>query len=147
MSTQIRPLMEDDFDHWLPLWDANNLGEVNKELTAETWRRLNDSNFPIFGLCAHEEGKIIGILHYVVHPTTGNIKMIAYMQDLFIPEYHRRKGIGKALVQELATIGMKERWARIYWLTDNDDDATQAFYKNLGVKINFGLHIWPLESQ
>lgn len=148
MKVRIQPLQNDDFDGWLPLWNANNLGIINEALTIETWRRLNDPDFPVHGLCAKDEetGALVGILHYVIHPTTGNIKMIAYMQDLFVDEEHRRKGIAQALVLELARIGKREDWARIYWLAKNDDQAVQKFYKNIGVKIDFGLHVWPLEG-
>jgi RimJ/RimL family protein N-acetyltransferase len=38
----------------------------------------------------------------------------------------------------------QENWARIYWLADGSNDAAQRLYKNLGVKLDFSLHIMPL---
>lgn len=146
MNPEIRPFAQKDFPAWLGLWNANNLGIINEDLTRETWSRLLNPDFPIYGLGAFAAETLAGILHYVVHPTTGNIKMIAYMQDVYVLDSYRRKGIATTLLRELAAIGLKEGWARIYWLANNEDETVQKLYEKIGVKINFGLHVWPLEE-
>lgn len=140
----IRPLSADDFTGWLPLWDANNRGLVGEAVTTETWARLTGPGWPVHGLGAWIGGELAGILHYVLHPTTGNIKNVCYMQDLYVAPDHRRKGIGRALVLELAAIGKREGWARIYWLAESNNPAAQALYKTLGVRLDFTLHVLPL---
>ncbi len=141
---KIRPLEPNDFPDWLPLWDGNNQGQRNEAVTTETWARLTDPDYPVFGLCAENSGKMAGILHYILHPTTGSIQPVCYMQDLYVDPRARQKGIGKALVQELAGLGKAEKWARLYWLAEEDNKAAQKLYKNLGVKLNFSLHVMPL---
>lgn len=141
---KIRPLQKEDYAAWLPLWDGNNLGTRDEAVTAETWRRLMDENNPVKGLGAFGGDKMRGLVHYVLHPTTGAIAPACYMQDLYVDPAHRKKGIARALVQELVSIGQKEKWARIYWLAEAENKAAQALYKTLGVKLNFTLHVMPL---
>jgi ribosomal protein S18 acetylase RimI-like enzyme len=140
----IRALQKSDYDSWLKLWDGNNLGQRNEEVTALTWKRIHDPASPVFGLCAVEDGIMTGICHYVLHPATGSLKPICYMQDLYIDPAHRRKGIARALVTALAEIGQREQWSRMYWLAESSNTAAQNFYENIGVKLDFTLHVLPL---
>lgn len=141
----IRPLQLNDFPSWLPLWDANNLGQRNEAVTAETWSRLTNDSAPVHGLCAIEKGEMVGIIQYVIHLTTGAIEPVCYMQDVFVDPDCRGKGIAKKMIQELVKMGRKQKWTRLYWLADSNNAAAQALYKNIGVKLDFTLHIQPLD--
>lgn len=140
----VRPLQKDDYDSWLTLWDTNNLGRRDESITAQTWSRILNPDSPVFGLCAAEGENLYGICHYVLHPATGSLTPICYMQDLFVDPAHRRKGIARALVARLAEIGRGEGWTRVYWLAESNNDGAQQLYKNLGVKLDFTLHVLPL---
>ena len=140
----IRPLENQDYSKWLPLWDANNLGMRNVDVTTETWARLMNPDNPVKGLVAAGQGELMGLVHYVLHPTTGAIEPACYMQDVFVDPEHRKKGVARALVNEVVTIGRKERWSRLYWLAEADNVAAQGLYKSLGVKLDFTLHVMPL---
>lgn len=140
----IRPLQTADFPDWLPLWDANNMGRRDEAVTAETWSRLIDPKSQVNGLCAVQKSKIVGLVHYILHPTTGSIAPICYMQDLFIDPAHRRKGLARQLVLAVYAAGQHAGWGRMYWLAEGQNAAAQALYKNLGVKLDFTLHVLPL---
>lgn len=140
----IDDLHEKDFAEWLVLWDGNNGGQRNNEVTRETWARLLNPIFPVHGFAARINGKMAGLVHYILHPVTGHIMPVCYMQDLYVAPEFRKRGIGHALVQYLAAIGKREEWARMYWLAEADNHAAQELYKNLGFKLNFTLHVLPL---
>lgn len=140
----IRPFTSQDFPQWLPLWIANNDGKRNETVTTETWTRIIDPESSVFGLGAFRGDRLVGLLHYVLHPTTGSIEPICYMQDVFIDKTQRRNGFAKALIIELAKIGQAANWNRIYWLAEQNNDAAQNLYKTLGLKLDFTLHVWPL---
>lgn len=141
----IRPLQFNDFAHWLPLWDGNNLGQRDEAVTAETWSRLCDpKNTLVNGLCAEMNGEMMGIVHYILHPTTGHINPVCYMQDVFVDPAHRRKGIGKRLVNEVTKIGKQEKWARMYWLTQVGNAEAKAMYENFGIKLDFTFYVLPI---
>ena len=107
MPITIRALRHDDYDQWLALWNANNQGHINEEITAVTWQRLMD-NDQVRGLVAVDNDTLCGLVHFILHPVTGHIKPVCYMQDVFVDPIHRRKGIGRQLVMALAALGKKE---------------------------------------
>ncbi len=135
-----------DYDQWLPLWRANMEHSVSDEVTAGTWRRICDPGFPIGGLCARfeEGGPIAGICHFILHPTTGSLKQVCYMQDLYVEPPCRNKGVARTLVTFLAAMGATQHWGRIYWLAEAQNMAAQRLYQSLGLKLNFTLHVMPL---
>lgn len=142
----IHPLQDDDYDQWLPLWQANTEHSLDDKITIETWRRICDPAFPIGGLGARpdEAAPLAGICHYILHPTTGNLKQICYMQDLYIDPAARRQGLARGLVNALAAVAATQGWARIYWLAEAENEAAQTLYKSLGYKLNFTLHVLPV---
>ena len=142
--SDIRPLTQDNYEQWLPLWDGNNHGQSNATVTAETWRRLMDPQNPVHGLGAHYDGRLAGLLHFILHPVTGHIEPVCYMQDVYVNPAFRRKGIARALVTSLSDIGKHEKWARIYWLAELDNEAAQNLYKYIGFRLGFSLHVLPL---
>lgn len=144
MAVQVRPIEAHDFPAWLPLWDGNNLGTRDEAITAETWSRLTDPSSAVHGIVADDKGALVGMIQYVLHPTTGAINEACYMQDVYVDPAHRGKGIAKKLVQALAKEGRAQKWARLYWLAEADNAAAQALYKNLGVKLDFTFHIMSL---
>lgn len=143
---QIRPFTAPDFPAWLPLWDGNNLGQRNEAVTAETWSRILDDNSQVFGLGAYKGDQLVGFVHYILHATTGAIEPVCYMQDVYVEPGQRGKGIGKRLVEAVAKLGKQEKWARIYWLADAQNEAAQKLYENFGQKLNFSLHVYPLKQ-
>jgi len=140
----IRPLDPSDYESWLPLWTRNCLNRIGDDVTAQTWARICDPGSAVKGLAAHRDGRMAGILHYIVHPTTGSLFPACYMQDVFVDEAFRRQGVAKALILALTEIGRKERWARLYWVADAKNTAAQTLYKTLGIRLDFTLHVLPL---
>jgi ribosomal protein S18 acetylase RimI-like enzyme len=66
------------------------------------------------------------------------------MQDLFIDPAHRQKGLGRALVLALTAYAKSQKYARLYWLAEAENEAAQALYASLGVKLDFTFHVMPL---
>ncbi len=138
----LRPLARKDRDAWAPLMQANCLHQIDDDVLNQTWRRLTNPKESVFGIGAfNDTGELQGFLHYVLHPTTGLKSHACYMQDLYVDESVRRQGIAKRLVWELHAIGKSEKWSWIYWFAENSNEATQNLYKNLGIKMDFSLHM------
>lgn len=140
MNITVRALQFEDFSDWLPLWIQNNQGQNNEAVTAQTWQRITDTRENVFALGAFEKDKMVGILHYILHPTTGHLSHACYMQDLFTDPNKRNKGIAKKMLQALHKEHKKQKWARIYWVAENDNVAAQTLYKEFGAKLDFSFH-------
>lgn len=55
-----------------------------------------------------------------------------YLEDLFVREQHRGKGIGKALLVRLAGIAVERGCGRFEWAVLDWNTPAQDFYKSLG---------------
>lgn len=141
---KIRNLEHRDFPDWLALWDGNNLGLRDEAVTSQTWTRLVDPASPVCGLAAEKDGALVGLVHYILHPTTGALRDVCYMQDVYVVPEARRQGIARKLITHLAALGKQERWARIYWLSERTNKSAQALYKSLGTRLDFTLHMMAL---
>ena len=141
---EVRPVQSGDYDLWLPLWLENMEHQVKQEVTDATWASLCDDETPVYGLGIFDQDSLSGILHYILHPTTGSLNPVCYMQDLYIDPSCRRQGLARELLTKLVEIGRQARWERIYWIASEDNENAQKLYKNIGVKLNFTFHVLPL---
>src|SRR3546814_5427767 len=89
----IRPLVQGDFDRWLPLWQGYNefygrsgTTALPSDVTSATWVRFFDPDQPVHALVAEAEGELLGLVHYLYHRSTTSIADICYLQDLFTAE-------------------------------------------------------------
>ena len=54
-----------------------------------------------------------------------------WLEDLFVPDEHRRAGVGSALLQELARITVSRGYARLEWAALNWNAPALRFYEGL----------------
>jgi len=55
-----------------------------------------------------------------------------YLEDLFVRPEVRRRGVGRALLRELARIALERNCARIEWLVLDWNQPAIDFYRSLG---------------
>jgi len=58
-----------------------------------------------------------------------------YLEDLFVRPEIRGKGIGKALLVELARIAVREKCGRVNWQVLDWNTPAIDFYRGLGAKM------------
>ncbi len=92
--TEITPFRPEDKPRWAALWRAY-LAFYRTTFPAEqfddTWARLLHGT-QIHGLAARRDGAIIGITHYLFHPTAWASAPACYLQDLYVDEAARGAG-------------------------------------------------------
>ena len=69
-----------------------------------------------------------------------------YLEDLFVPESMRGKGIGKALLLHLAGIARERGCGRMEWSVLDWNTPAIDFYKALGAKPMDGWTVFRLDS-
>ncbi len=62
-----------------------------------------------------------------------------YLEDLFVDPQFRGKGIGKALLLQLAQIAVRENCGRYVWQVLDWNTPSIEFYQSLGAKM---MHEW-----
>jgi GNAT superfamily N-acetyltransferase len=55
-----------------------------------------------------------------------------YLEDLFVEPEHRGKGIGKALLKQLARIAVERGYGRLEWAVLDWNTPSIEFYRRLG---------------
>jgi len=139
MST-IRAVTPDDYDLWLPLWHGyQRFYEVAiPEATSRaTWRRLNDAAEPMWGALAVEGGQALGLAHYVRHRTTWTEGDYCYLNDLFVSEAARGRGVGRALIRHVYAEAEAMGCSRVYWLTHETNVTAQKLYAGVAERSGF----------
>ena len=70
-----------------------------------------------------------------------------YVQAIYIHPEHRRKGLGKIIMQHLAKIAVEHTCSRIEWLTVKDKDLSKRFYDAIGATEASHMTIRRLQGQ
>ena len=93
---------------------------------------------------AEEDGKAVGFALFFHNYSTFLAQPGLYLEDLYVPESHRGKGIGKSLLAHLAKIAVERNCGRMEWaVLDWNVDAI-GFYEKLGAKPNSDWTVYRL---
>lgn len=85
-------------------------------------------------LIAEWRGEPCGLALYFFNFSTFLGKRGVYLEDLFVKETHRGKGIGKGLLAALARVAVDNDCGRLEWWVLDWNAPAIAFYKSLGAK-------------
>jgi GNAT superfamily N-acetyltransferase len=140
----IRPIREQDFAGWKPLWDGYNAfygrsGEtaLSPRITEITWQRFFDPAEPVFALVAEGQGQLVGLTHYLYHRSTTRIELTCYLQDLFTSPSLRGQGIGRALIEGVYREAEAAGITRVYWQTHQSNAAGRMLYDKVATNHGF----------
>jgi GNAT superfamily N-acetyltransferase len=143
-SHLIRPIRQDDFPQWAPLWAGYNAfyGRQNEtalppEITRATWQRFFDPGEPVHALVAEAHGRLVGLTHYLFHRSTSRLEDTCYLQDLFTVDSERGKGIGKSLIQGVYEQAKAAGVKRVYWQTHETNATARRLYDTVAKHVGF----------
>jgi GNAT superfamily N-acetyltransferase len=141
---RIRPVIRQDYDQWLPLWEGYNAfygrsgaTALPPEITRMTWERFFDAYEPIHALVADSDGQWLGLTHYLFHRSTIAIGPACYLQDLFTTEAARGKGIGRALIEAVYEQARVVGSSRVYWQTHETNLTAMQLYDKVADRSGF----------
>lgn len=94
------------------------------------------SEYPLVKVTMAEwEGQPAGFALWFLNFSTWEGKPGIYLEDLFVRPVFRGKGIGKALLQHLAALAVKEGWTRFVWQVLDWNTPAIEFYEAHGAKV------------
>ena len=140
MSTQVRPLQAQDLAPWSALWQGYLTfynSQLPPEQTERTWQRLNDEQFNLHGLVALQGDTIVGITHYLFHPSSWTEHDYCYLQDLFVAPEHRGQGIARQLINSVVSAAKARTAQRVYWLTQEGNTPARLLYDKVASPTGF----------
>jgi GNAT superfamily N-acetyltransferase len=136
----IRSVAPADFAQWSPLWEGyNSFYEriVPAEVTQMTWSRFFDAYEPVHAIVAEQDGRLLGLVHYLFHRNTAMIGPTCYLQDLFTNQAARGKGIGRALIEAVYERARAAGSPRVYWMTHETNLTAMKLYDQVAERSGF----------
>lgn len=97
-------------------------------------KTLFGSNPKAFCVIAEWEGQPAGFALYFYNYSTFLGQNGIYLEDLYVRQHLRGKGIGKALLSWLAKKAVDENCGRLEWWVLDWNEPTLNFYRSLGAK-------------
>ena len=144
----IRPLQVTDRPVWDELWQGYltfyKVSQFAPEVTEATWQRLLDPNGPLHGLVAVDGDEVLGLVHFLYHPSSWTIEPYCYLQDLFTFPKARKRGVGEALIEAVAEAARVQNAARVYWLTHETNAPGRSLYDRVARHAGFIHYIKDL---
>jgi len=116
------------------------------EVTAdELAEQLARSPAPFECLIAEIDGAPVGSAIFFTNYSTWRGRNGLYLEDIFVPEEHRRKGIARALFQHLAQLVIDRGHARLDWAVVDWNETAIGFYEGLGARPDTLHRLWCLD--
>jgi diamine N-acetyltransferase len=139
VSVVVRPARPDDAALIFAL--VRELAEYEKLLgdvdatEASLSRALFSAEPRVFCDIAEWDGEPCGFALWFMNFSSFRGRHGIYLEDLFVRPSHRGRGIGKALLVNLAKRCVERGWMRFEWSVLDWNAPSIAFYKSLGAAV------------
>ena len=148
MTVTVRFLNADDEAQWRELWRAY-LAFYETELPPEIYdtmfaRLLGDDRQDFHGLVAEQDGRLVGLTHYLFHRHGWKIENVCYLQDLYADPSVRGRGVGRKLIEAVYAAADAEGAPGVYWLTQDFNKTARQLYDRIGTVTPFIKYARPL---
>ncbi|MDW4548853.1 GNAT family N-acetyltransferase [Defluviimonas sp. D31] len=128
---EVRDASPGDESEWRGLWQRYLDGygvELAPEVTDFTWARLLDPSSPLTARLAINRGRVAGFAIHQHHPSTWVMGDDCYLEDLFVAESERERGVATLLINDLIGLAQARGWRRLYWQTDAANTRARSLY-------------------
>ena len=136
----VRPIRRSDRAEWATLWQGYNdfyERSIPPRTTSRTFARFFAPGGAMRALVAEQDGHVVGIVHYIFHPSTSLLGPTCYLQDLFTAASARRRGVGRALIIAVYERASRHGAERVYWHTHETNARAIHVYKKVAARTGF----------
>jgi len=132
----IRTAVEDDVDTLVELINDLARFERSADSVISDGGLLRDALFcdspTVFAHVAEEGGSIVAMAIWFLNFSTWTGRNGIYLEDLYVRPGARGRGIGRALIAELAGIAHRSGYSRVEWSVLDWNRSAIHFYQSLG---------------
>ncbi|QIZ98648.1 GNAT family N-acetyltransferase [Leifsonia sp. PS1209] len=140
MSIEVRPVADGDFFAWLDLYEkyaAFYETQLTDQKALLLWSWLTAPDHEEDGLVAVEDGRIVGLAHVreFARPLEGDRGL--FLDDLFVAEEDRHKGIGRTLIDAVRSLAEERGLGVVQWITARDNSEAQQVYDSVATRTSW----------
>lgn len=139
-AVSIRLLTSADFDAWASLWKGYQQFykvDLAPAVSERTFARLLDAAEPMHCALAVQDGRPVGLVHFIFHRSTWTEGDYCYLQDLFVDPACRGGGQGRKLIEHVYDTARKQGASRVYWLTHETNTDAMKLYDKVAERSGF----------
>jgi len=100
-----------------------------------------------YAVLAHAYGQAVGLALWYYTFSTFRGRPDIFLEDLFVEPAHRGRGIGVALLRNLAQRAVAQQCRRVEWRVLNWNEPSIAFYESLGATPMQDWHVRQLGGE
>lgn len=139
---KVRPVTRTDISRLVELMIAfarydGSAGEINIDS-----KKLEEVLFfeqpELYTIVGEEDGAVVAFLNYFYNYSSFELKKCIWVEDVFVSESARRKGIGDALFDYVRQEAKTSDCARVEWLVRRNNQSGIDFYNKLGAEVDDG---------
>jgi GNAT superfamily N-acetyltransferase len=135
MPTLIRPLRTNDEADWRRLWSGYlqfYQTSVPETVYASTFARLLGEDPRDFSaLVAEQDGRLLGLTHFLFHRHAWKVENVCYLQDLYVAPEARGTGLGRKLIEAVYAQADAVKAPQVYWLTQDFNHEARQLYDRI----------------
>jgi len=135
---EIAPLRESDYERLLPLIAAYQrfyeAADIDDERNRAFFRRFLAPSDVGMLLVARDGDEILGYACLYWHFSSTQAVETVLMNDLFVTESARGRGVGRALIEASAAVARERGAAQLQWSTAPDNHTAQRLYDSTGAE-------------
>jgi len=134
VSINVRQIAVEDKSSWLKLYLAYLKFYESEPVESSTellWNRLTKIEPAIRGLVAESNGEILGIAHFHYQLSTWSHTFHCYLEDLYVSEDARGKGLATALIAEVKKSAIEHKCSELFWITKESNHVARKLYDKI----------------
>lgn len=136
MKIKIEEIVEEDFETLIELFRELAVFENLPEKMINSVKRMKAEKDFFRGFTIKDENNIIlGYVTFFFAYYTWVGKSL-YMDDLYIREAYRGKGLGTQLIKKVISFAKETNCQKLRWQVSNWNKSAIKFYKSLGAQID-----------
>jgi GNAT superfamily N-acetyltransferase len=132
---QLRALVESDFEDWKVMWGMYldfYETQLPEDVYTTTFERLLSKDVTSQNAIVAVLGdRMVGLVHFIFHPHNWKIEDVCYLQDLYVSDSVRGRGVGRLLIESVYKEADKRGTPTVYWLTQDFNKTARLLYDKI----------------